>query len=110
MNKIIIHNTTYIFLLLSFFAVYFEYIYLLLLIIIIHEIGHATFAKIINFKFDKIIIYPFGGITKYNEDLNISSNKELMLYLGFADGLLLEFILSFLTFEIRFLKSSLNTM
>ncbi len=77
-----IHNTTYIFLLLSFLSGYFEYMYLLLLIITIHEIGHATCAKIINFKFDKIIIYPFGGITRYNEDLNISSNKELFVLIG----------------------------
>ncbi len=56
--------------------------YLLLIIIFIHESGHAIFAKIINFKFDKIIIYPFGGITIYNEDLNISTNKELFVLLG----------------------------
>ena len=56
--------------------------YLLLLIIFIHESGHAIFAKIINFKFDEIIIYPFGGITIYNEDLNISSNKELFVLIG----------------------------
>ena len=77
-----IHNTTYIFLLLSFLSGYFEYMYLLLLIITIHEIGHATFAKIINFKFNEIIIYPFGGITKYNEDLNVSTNKELFVLIG----------------------------
>lgn len=82
MNKVTIHNTTYIFLLISFLAGYFEYMYLLLLIIIIHEFGHATFAKIINFKFDKIIIYPFGGITKYNEDLNVNTNKELFVLIG----------------------------
>ena len=77
-----IHDTTYIFLLISFFAGYFEYMYLLLLIITIHEIGHTIFAKIINFKFDKIIIYPFGGITKYTEDLNINTNKELFVLIG----------------------------
>ena len=82
MNKIKIHDTTYIFLLVSFLSGYFEYMYLLLLIITIHEIGHATIAKIINFKFDSIIIYPFGGITKYKEDLNVSTNKELFVLLG----------------------------
>ncbi len=82
MNKITIHSFTYIFLLISFLAGYFEYMYLLLLIIIVHEFGHASFAKIINFKFDKIIIYPFGGITKYSEDLNVNTNKELFVLIG----------------------------
>lgn len=80
--KVQIHNSTYIFLLISFLAGYFEYMYLFLLIIFVHESGHAIFSYIINFKFDKIIIYPFGGITIYNEDLNISTNKELFVLLG----------------------------
>ena len=44
--KIEIHNTTYIFLLISFLAGYFEYMYILLLIIFIHETGHYILAKI----------------------------------------------------------------
>jgi len=80
--KIKIHNTTYVFLLLAFLSGYFEYMYLLLLIIIVHEYGHALFARLINFKFDKIVIYPFGGITKYNEDLNVNTNKELFVLIG----------------------------
>ena len=80
--KVQIHNSTYIFLLISFLAGYFEYMYLFLLIIFVHESGHAIFSYIINFKFDKIIIYPFGGITIYNEDLNISTNKELFVLIG----------------------------
>lgn len=80
--KIEISNSTYIFLLLSFLSGYFEYVYLFLLIILIHECGHMIFAKIINFKFNKIIIYPFGGITIYDEELNVNSNKELFVLSG----------------------------
>lgn len=80
--KINISNSTYICLLLSFLGGYFEYVYLFLLTILIHEYGHMIFAKIIDFKFDKIILYPFGGITIYNEDLNVSTNKELFVLLG----------------------------
>lgn len=80
--KISIHNTTYIFILISFLSGYFEYIYLFLLIIFIHECGHLIFSKLVRFKYSKIIIYPFGGITIYNEDLNISTNKELFTLIG----------------------------
>lgn len=82
MNKVLIHNSTYIFLLLSFLSGYFEYVYLFLLTIFIHESGHYFFSIIVKFKFDKIIIYPFGGITLYNEELNVSINKELFVLIG----------------------------
>ena len=91
--KININNSTYIWLLLSFLAGYFEYVYLFLITILIHECGHMIFAKIIGFKFDKIILYPFGGITIYNEDLNVNSNKELFVLLGGIIFQLIFFIL-----------------
>ena len=80
--KIKIHDTTYIFLLLAFLSGYFEYMFLFLLIIFVHESGHYFFAKLINFKFDTIIIYPFGGLTTYNEELNVNTNKELFVLIG----------------------------
>lgn len=80
--KVNISKYTYIFLLLSFLSGYFEYIYLYLLIIFIHESGHYFFSRVVNFKFKEIIIYPFGGITSYEEDLNISVNKEIITLLG----------------------------
>ena len=80
--KVKIDNLTYIFLLVSFLSGYFEYMFLLLLIIFIHESGHYFFSKLIKFKYSEIVIYPFGGITRYQEDLNINSNKELFVLLG----------------------------
>ncbi len=97
--KVNISNTTYIFLLLSFLSGYFEYMFLLLIIIIIHEYGHALFAKLINFKFDKIVIYPFGGITIYNEDLNIKTNKELFVLFGGIYFQILFFILIYIIYK-----------
>ncbi len=97
--KININNSTYVCLLLSFLAGYFEYVYLFLLTILIHECGHMIFAKIIGFKFDKIILYPFGGITIYNEDLNVNSNKELFVLLGGITFQLLFFILIYILYN-----------
>ena len=88
-----IHNTTYIFLLLSFLSGYFEYMFLLLIIIFVHESGHYFFSKIVNFKYQEIIIYPFGGITLYNEDLNTSTSKELFVLLGGITFQILFFLL-----------------
>ena len=58
--KVKIHESTYIFLLLAFLAGYFEYMYLFLLIIFVHESGHYFFSKIVHFKYAEIIIYPFA--------------------------------------------------
>lgn len=80
--KIEIHNTTYVFLLISFLAGYFEFVYLLLIIIFIHETGHYALAKINNLEIKKIVIYPFGGITILDCDLNTKINKELLTLLG----------------------------
>lgn len=79
LNKINISNITYIFLLFSMLAGYFEYMFLLLFFIIIHELGHLIIASILNFKIDKIIIYPFGGLTKFNNLINTEINKELLV-------------------------------
>ena len=68
--KVKIHTSTYIVLLFSFLSGYFEYMYLLLLTIFIHESGHYFFSSLVGFKYKEIIIYPFGGLTLYNEDLN----------------------------------------
>ena len=80
--KINIHNTTYIFLLISFLAGYFEYVYILLLIIFIHETGHYIFALISKINISEITIYPFGGITVLECDLNISIKKEFICLIG----------------------------
>lgn len=80
--KIEIHNITYITMLISFLSGYFQYIYILLLIIFIHEFGHFFISNLINIKTNKIIIYPFGGLTIYDSDLNLNTNKELISLLG----------------------------
>ena len=80
--KIEIPNSTYLFLLLFFLAGYFNYLYLFLLIIFIHESGHYIFGLLCNIEVSKIIIYPFGGITVFNTDLNISIKKEFICLIG----------------------------
>ncbi len=80
--KVSIHYLTYIFILISFLSGYFEYVYLLLLIIFIHECGHYFFSILIGIKNPYIIIYPFGGITVLNEDLNIPIYKEFISLIG----------------------------
>lgn len=48
-------------------------------IIFIHELGHFLTAKILGWKTDKIYFYPYGGFTKFNDDLNKPKKEELLI-------------------------------
>ena len=48
-------------------------------LILVHELGHYLMARLLNFKVDKIIIYPYGGITKLNDLINKNLNYELLI-------------------------------
>lgn len=80
--KIKIHDSTYIFLLLFFLAGYFEYIYLLLIVVFIHELGHCCFALLCGVKVSNVIIYPFGGISILQANINLKIYKEFFCLVG----------------------------
>lgn len=58
-------------------------------IIIIHELGHYITAKLLKFKVDKIIIYPFGGLTRINDLVNKDINEEILIA---TSGIIYQFI------------------
>ena len=39
-------------------------------------------AYLLGIKIDEIYIYPLGGISKFNMDLNISIKKELLILIN----------------------------
>ncbi|MBQ8192931.1 MAG: hypothetical protein IJZ46_02540 [Bacilli bacterium] len=48
-------------------------------LILIHETGHFLTSIIFKYKVDKIIIYPYGGITKLNTMINTNIGKDLLI-------------------------------
>lgn len=48
-------------------------------LIIVHELGHVISALICGYKVDKIIIYPYGGLTKLNTFVNTNIYKDLIV-------------------------------
>ena len=80
--KIELHYT-YLLLAISFILTgYFSNLLVFTSIIIIHEIGHYLIAKYYKLNPSKIIIYPFGGITKMDHLINTEISKELMVALA----------------------------
>lgn len=61
------------------------------LIVFIHELGHITMALIFKYNINKITIYPFGGYTIFDVDINKNSFEEFMVFFG---GILFQIILS----------------
>ena len=58
-------------------------------LILMHELGHFISAKILNFNVDKIIIYPYGGITKLNDIINRDIREELLVA---TSGVIMQYI------------------
>lgn len=80
--KIKIHALTYLLILISFLAGYFDYTFLCLITIIIHEMGHYILAVILNIKVKEIEIFLIGGVTKLESDLNTKIYKEIIVLLA----------------------------
>lgn len=95
LKTIKINNLTYFLLFICLFAGMFKNILLILLIVLIHELGHVYFIKKFDYKIIKVEIFPFGGITKIEKDLNAPINHDLAIACG---GFLFQIILYFIVF------------
>ena len=82
MKIIKINAFTIYFLLLFFFCGLIKSALIIFSIVLIHELGHVFFALVLGYKIEKITIYPFGGVTIINKDLNTPINRELMIAFG----------------------------
>lgn len=60
------------------------------LIVIIHELGHVLVCLVYGYKVISVTLYPFGGITKVEKDINTETNKEIVLALA---GVLMQIML-----------------
>ena len=48
-------------------------------LIIIHEMGHIIISKILSYKIDKVIIYPYGGFVKLDTKINTKIENDLLV-------------------------------
>lgn len=82
LNKIRIDNSTYILILLGLFAGYIKNIFIILIIVLIHELGHVFFFKLFKIEIESVTIYPFGGVSKINKKLHERIYKDVLISLG----------------------------
>ncbi len=87
--------STLFFFLLSFCCGYFKQTILTFAIVLWHELGHILAIKICKYRFLRVELYPFGGITKIEKPINSSINKEIIISLS---GVGMQFLLFFVNF------------
>ena len=79
LNKIYIHPifliTFFIFILIGEF----RFITYFMILILVHELVHLFISLLFKWNIDKIIILPFGGLTKYNEIINRPLIEEFLV-------------------------------
>ena len=51
-------------------------------LIIVHELGHTITSLYFKYKIDKIIIYPYGGLTKIDKKINTNINNDIIVALS----------------------------
>ena len=66
---------------------------LLMMIVLIHELGHFLCAVFLHIPVDKICLYPFGGISKFKNKLNIHLKHEFLILIM---GPLMQIVFMFL--------------
>ena len=68
---------------------YFLHLIVLTSLILFHEMGHFLVATCLDIKVDKIVIYPFGGMTKLDTIVNLNIAKELLVA---GSGVIMQFL------------------
>ncbi len=79
LNKIEFHYTYTIMALGLVLTGHFANLVVFTSLILIHEFGHVIVALIYKYKIKKIIIYPYGGITKFDTLINTKIEKDLFI-------------------------------
>ena len=95
MNKIKFHYTYYIISLSFLITGQFLNLIIFTSLIIVHELGHYIACLITKVNVSKIIIYPYGGITKIEDVIDINFTKELFIAIS---GIVIQSIYFFIIY------------
>ena len=79
LNKIYLHPIFLITLFIFTSIGHFRFISYFMILIIVHELGHILVSLIFKWNIERIIILPFGGLTKYNEIINRPLTEEFLI-------------------------------
>jgi stage IV sporulation protein FB len=78
----------------SFWSVIF-----LTIIIFVHELGHALVATFFNWRINKIVLLPFGGVVDLDEHGNRPLHEEFLVTIAGPFQHLILFLIAFLLYQ-----------
>jgi len=107
LTKITIHPFFYLCAFICMITGHFKVFVLFTMMITIHELGHIIASIFYNWKIEKIVILPFGGITIFNEKINKPLIEEFVIAVS---GILFQilFYLLFSLFSSNYLLSIIH--
>lgn len=82
LDKVKFHPLFYIIIIISLFTAHFKELIYFTSIILIHELGHSIMALLFKYKVNRIDIYPYGGYSRLEYDINIPLYKELIILIS----------------------------
>ncbi|MGG3888714.1 M50 family metallopeptidase [Metabacillus fastidiosus] len=80
--KVHIHPVLWIIIAISVLTANFKAVLLLLLIIFIHEMGHAISAHFFSWRIKSVMLLPFGGVAEVEEHGNRPLKEELIVVIS----------------------------
>lgn len=92
LNKFKINEFTYILFLFALLSGYFKELLIVFVIVVFHELGHVVFFSFFKIKINKVVIYPFGGITYIDSKIHERIYKMIICSFG---GIIFQIILYF---------------
>ena len=89
LNKIYIHPLFILFIFIYILLGRFRILIYFMLLIIVHELGHILLGIYFKWKINKIIILPFGMLTKFDIDINTKLIEEFIVSIS---GIIFQYI------------------
>ncbi len=110
LSKMRIDYSTYILILLALLSGYIKNTFIILIIVLIHELGHVFFFYIYKIDIVSIVIYPFGGVSTVNKKIHERIYKDILISMGgvIFQGLLI--IIVFLLYKNNLIMESTYKM
>lgn len=81
-HKVYLHPLLYFFMLLATLTAHFQEFCTFMLIIFVHECGHLLFAFLFQWKIERVLFLPFGGMIQFKERLNKPIYQEFFILIG----------------------------
>ncbi len=73
------------------------------IIILIHELGHSITSVILGIKLNRIVLFPFGGLSVLEYSINLSLLKELLiLIMGPVTQMVFTYLIYYLKIDVSY--------